>query len=315
MEVSSDWTCPICGQSREDVAYVTPCSHQLCYGCAFWWAMKKPTCAVCGHKTKTIRYSVRSDDDYMECPVPQPAGHSGSGLQGEQGPAEPVLLAPEHSFPPEVWAAFFEQHPQDLEPLFQWLQEEIETTISGSEWWEVFARQCTVVGFLCTYGLNQVALLRVLQPLTKEHTAPFVRRLITTAAALYGPEIRRQQDHSAGGQEDRAAAARSTTTSHQGPPASRPGRCASPAGLSNAELPGTLREGPGHPTTNAVSSEEPREEQEQMEAAGPSTRHKKPSARGRERLPGGPRRPLKRKARSSPRDSSPPRKRGPRRQH
>lgn len=299
---------------------MTPCSHQFCYGCAFWWAKKKPTCAVCGHQTKAIRYAVRSDDDYLECPVPQPAEHSGSGLQGEQGPAEPVLIAPEHNFPPEVWAAFFDEHPQDLEPLFRWLQEEIETTISGDEWWEVFVRHCTVVGFLCTYGLNQAALLRVLKPLTRDQTVPFVRRLISTAAALYGPEIRRQQDrrdvHSAGGQRDRATATRSPTTSHQGPPASRPGPSASPAGPSAEDLPGSiLRGGPGHPTTNAVSSGEPQEELEQMEAAGPSTRHRDSSARGRDCLPGGRRCPPKRKARSSPQDSCPPCKRRPRRQH
>ena len=80
----SDWTCPICEHSQDDVAYTTPCLHQLCYGCALWWVRKKLRYATCGHKIRTIRYSVRSEDDYIECPVPQPAVHSGYGLQGEQ---------------------------------------------------------------------------------------------------------------------------------------------------------------------------------------------------------------------------------------
>ena len=60
----------VCGQGREDVAYMTPCFHQLCYGCAFFWEKKQPSCAVCGHKISTIRYSVRSDYDYLECTIP-----------------------------------------------------------------------------------------------------------------------------------------------------------------------------------------------------------------------------------------------------
>ncbi|XP_031467646.1 E3 ubiquitin-protein ligase Topors-like, partial [Phasianus colchicus] len=76
-----NWICPICGWAQDNVAYVTPCLHQLCYGCAMWWANKKPSCAICGQKVRTIRYSVRSEDDYLECPVPQPMQRSGDGLQ------------------------------------------------------------------------------------------------------------------------------------------------------------------------------------------------------------------------------------------
>lgn len=47
-------------------------------------------------------------------------------LQGEQGLAELALITPELSFPLKVWAALSQQHPGDLKPLLQWLQEEIE---------------------------------------------------------------------------------------------------------------------------------------------------------------------------------------------
>jgi len=82
---ASDWTCPICWQ--DDITYMTPCFHQLCYGFALWWAKKKPSCAICGqqiiesqrlektHKiiqSKTMQHPVRLDDDYLECSVPHP---------------------------------------------------------------------------------------------------------------------------------------------------------------------------------------------------------------------------------------------------
>ncbi|XP_040519113.1 uncharacterized protein LOC121109599 [Gallus gallus] len=310
MDVPSNWTCPICGQSREDVTYVTPCQHQLCYGCAIWWAEKKPSCAICGHQITTIRYSVRSDDDYLECAVPQPAARSDHGLQDEQGPAEPVLIPPEHNFPAEVWAAFFDGHPEDLEPLLHWLQDEIQQ-LTRNGWWAVCVGQWTVVGLLCIFGLDEEALVQELQPFSDADLVPFVRRLISTAAALYGPVIRRQLDQqegcAAGQREDSPAASPSTTTSHREPPALRPGRSTSPAGPSTEELPGSSTGGAGHPsTTTAPSVEEPQEEPWQAVAAGPSTQ-------GRDRSCGGPRRPPKRKAHSSPQASPPPPKRRPRR--
>ena len=310
MDVASEWICPICGQIREDVTYVTPCQHQLCYGCAIWWANRKPSCAVCGHEITTIRYSVRSDDDYLECAVPQPAAHSDQGLQDEQGPAEPVLIPPEHSFPAEVWAAFFKEHPEDLEPLLQWLQEEIQQE-SSEDWWEVYAGQWTTMNLLCEHGLDEEALVRELQLITNGDVLPFVRRLISTAAALYGPTIRHELDHqvsrAAGGREDSPAASAITSASYQEPPALGPGRSTNPAGPSTEELPGSSSGRPGHPSTaTAPSEEEPQEEPGQAAAAGPS-------AQGRDRSCGGHRRPPKRKASSSRQDSPPPRKRRPRR--
>ena len=120
------------------------------------------------------------------------AERSENGLQGEQGPAELVVIALEHDFPAEVWAAFFQGHPEDLDPLLQWLQEEIKRICDNR--WVVFEGQCTIIGFLCIHGLNQVALLQRLQPLHKDHKMPFVKRFITTVTAMYGPELYWQQD-------------------------------------------------------------------------------------------------------------------------
>ena len=114
------------------------------------------------------------------------AERSENGLQGEQGPAELVVIALEHDFPAEVWAAFFQGHPEDLDPLeLQWLQEEIVRILMMSDG-RCLREQCTIVGFLCMLGLNQVALLWGLQLFIKELMMPFVRVLITTITALYG---------------------------------------------------------------------------------------------------------------------------------
>ncbi|XP_031411508.1 uncharacterized protein LOC116217199 [Meleagris gallopavo] len=189
MDVPSNWTCPVCGQGREDVTYVTPCQHRLCYGCAIWWAKKQPSCAVCGHKIFSIRYSMRADDDYLECSIPQPTGHSDDGLQDEQGPAETVLVPPEHSFPAEVWAAFFKQHPEDLAPLLLCLQEEFRA-MSGDNWWEVQLGLWATVNLICEHGLDQAALVQELEAMTNR------------------------------GREDGPAASPSISTSHLDPPAS-----------------------------------------------------------------------------------------------
>lgn len=46
----------------DDVTYVMPCLHQLCYGCPLCWVNKQMRCVICGHNIKTIQYSVRLDN-------------------------------------------------------------------------------------------------------------------------------------------------------------------------------------------------------------------------------------------------------------
>lgn len=75
-----------------------------------------------GDNIETIQYLVRSDKDNLNCSVLQPAEHSDDGLQDEQGPAKPVLMAPEHNFPLEIWAAFFQERSEDLKSALQQFQ-------------------------------------------------------------------------------------------------------------------------------------------------------------------------------------------------
>ena len=308
MQLPSDWTCPVCGQNRDEAAYVTPCLHQLCLGCALRWAKQQPTCAVCKKSIEAIRYSVWAEEDYLECPIPQPAEHSEEEQEQQQGTAEPQLEAPEHGFPPQVWADFFQGHPGDLEPLLRWLQQELEI-ITGDEWWEVIAARTAVMNLLRTYGLDEDALILTCESHLGDRTEQFVAGLIDAVTALYGPELRPRQDSQAAreaGGQDGPAATPSPAASQQEPPASGPGRSASPAGPGAEQLPGVPHGGPEPQPAAPVSPQEPQEQPGQAAAAGPS-------AQGRDRSRRGPRAAPKRKAGSSPWDSPLPRKRRPRR--
>lgn len=188
MDVPLDWMCPACGHSQDDVAYVTLCLHQPCYTCALRWAKKNPSCPLCNETIKTVKYLVRSANNYLECAAPEPAECLAEGQEDGQGAVELVRRAPELSFPHKVWAAFFREHPENIKSLLAWLQQELEM-ISGAKWWEVAAGQSTVISFLCLYRLDKEGLVRVLQPCLKKQTLPFVVQLITAAVELCSTEI------------------------------------------------------------------------------------------------------------------------------
>ncbi|XP_066854965.1 E3 ubiquitin-protein ligase Topors-like [Anser cygnoides] len=214
MDGSSGWACALCRHGQDDVAYLMPCLHQLCLGCVLRWAKEKPSCPLYGGRLQSIKYSVRSADDYLECPIPEPAEQLGDGQQDEQGAAGLVLRTPEHSFPPQLWAAFFQEQLADARPLLAWLQEELRR-IYGSQWWDVAVVQGIVLASLCIFGLDQQALVRQLQPSLHSHTVPFVARLVTVAAELYRTGVHWQRERrdarAAGGKEDSPAATPVTT--------------------------------------------------------------------------------------------------------
>ncbi|OXB53112.1 hypothetical protein ASZ78_003075 [Callipepla squamata] len=123
-------------------------------------------------------------------PSHQPAAHSASAVQYEQGPGEPASVALENNFPPEVWVAFFQQY-LDLSPLFAWLDGEFRDN-SENGWWETLCRRSNIQLYFCTYGLDEVVLVQKLQPWLGNHTESVVRRLTSITAALYGPQLRQQ---------------------------------------------------------------------------------------------------------------------------
>ncbi|GAB0205683.1 hypothetical protein GRJ2_003033900 [Grus japonensis] len=331
--METEWSCPICGDDQEDVAYMSPCLHQFCLGCALRWARQKPNCPLCRSVTTTILFSVRSDDDYLMFDVPGPTEPPAEDRQEEHEAVGPVPRPEVGGFTPEVWADFFKSHPDNIRPLLPWLQQEFRVVFEDRRW-EVAAAEGTVVVHLCLYGLDEEALLRHLQGYLTEYTGTFVHRLIPAAVHLCGREIRRhlgQQQPQAVGEENDSPAASSSSTSSSptssrgGTPDPRPASSSSPAssdgeeeaGTSQAALRGDCSRPPSAPAP--AEQEQPQEQpREVVAAAGPSARGCRcsPSAPGwsGDRSPKGHRHAPKRRA-PSPQDSPQPCKRPPRRQH
>ena len=326
MATESEWSCPICCDDKDDIAYVSPCLHQFCLGCALRWVWQKPNCPLCRSGMTAILFSVRSEDDFLTLRVPSLREPTAEDHQDEQGPAGLVVpWAQVGSFPPAVWADFFKSHPDNIRPLLPWLRYELGV-LYEEQWWGAAAAQGIIVAHLCLWGLDEEVLVQKLQNCLSQHTRTFVPRLITAAVRLCGWAIHQhlgQQDpRAAGGEDDGPAASHSSTASPGRTPASHPASSSSAAGpdveeeASTSEA--TLRGGPDSPPSAPVPAEQdqPQEEPGEAVAAGPSAQGCSPSApgRGRDRLPRGPRRPPKRKA-SGPQDSAQPCKRPPRRRH
>ncbi|KAK4815742.1 hypothetical protein QYF61_006780 [Mycteria americana] len=281
MATEAEWSCPICREAQEAVAYVTPCVHLFCLGCIVRWAKRSPTCPLCRQTVNTVIYSVRSEDDFLEMVIPHVSDPSVAGHQEEQGAVEPVPRTYVAGLQPEVWASLFRDSREILEPLLPWLNQEL-SVLYGARWWEAAAAQGTITVYLCCCGLDEEALVRELQPILQHQTVTFVRQLIDVAADRCSEQILRQLElldsHAAEEREDGPAAA--------------PGPAASPGG--------TL-------APSARAQEEPHEEPVQA-VADPSV-----AGRGRACSPGRPRRPPKRRASGSRASSA--RKRPRRRQH
>uniref|UniRef100_A0A669P2G7 RING-type E3 ubiquitin transferase n=1 Tax=Phasianus colchicus TaxID=9054 RepID=A0A669P2G7_PHACC len=58
MAAEEAWTCSICRDVRQDIAYASPCNHMFCLGCIQRWARLRDSCPLCRTAMKTIRVSV-----------------------------------------------------------------------------------------------------------------------------------------------------------------------------------------------------------------------------------------------------------------
>ncbi|XP_041322446.1 uncharacterized protein LOC121353021 [Pyrgilauda ruficollis] len=329
MATETEWNCPICRDIPGEIASVTPCVHLFCLGCIVRWAKRKPSCPLCRQAINSIIYSVRSEEDFLEIVLPSPSDSSTAHHQDEQGAAELMPRAFVAGFPPQVWADFFQDCSEILEPLLPWLNQEL-LELLRTRWWEVALAQSAIVANLCRYGLSEEALVRELHPLLQEQTVAFVRRLIDVAADRCSDEILRQMNllnsHAEEEEEEQEG-----PTAIPGPSASpqgtRPPTLASSCSpvVSSVEvdvgtLEATLRGGPGRSPSAPVPAEreQPPEEPGSRAAAiaSPAAQgySRSTSAAGRDRdcLPEGLRRPAKRRA-SGPQDSPQPPKRPSRR--
>ncbi|NXH56344.1 TOPRS ligase, partial [Rhabdornis inornatus] len=349
MATETDWNCPICRDGPGEKASVTPCVHQFCLGCIVRWVKRKPLCPLCRQPINSIIYSVRSEDDFLEIALPSSSDSSTAGHQDEQGAVQRMPSTYVAGFPPELWAGFFQECPEILEPLLPWLNQELSQLLR-TRWWEVALAQSVIVANLCYYGLSEEALVRELQPVLQEQTVAFVHRLIDTAADRCSDEILRrmnvlnsqaeeqeqeeqEQEQEQGEQEVQEE--QEQEVEEEGPtriPASHQGTFTPMLASSHSPfistvevdigtLGATLHTGPSLSPSSPVPAEG---EQPQVEpgraaagaVAGPSAQgcSCSPCAPGRDThcLPKEPRRPTKRKA-SGPQDSPQPPKRPSRR--
>ena len=307
--------CPICLDSWEEASYVLPCLHQFCYPCIVRWAESKPECPLCKRRVRSILHSVRADDDFEEHVIPPPAApslvvHLTGGAAGHPAahglhhpaapqppPARPLPMAPVGGFYACLWASIFRLHRAVLHPLLPWLHQELGQLFEDAQ--EAAAAQSLVISSLCYFGLDEEALIQLLQASLGRRTRSFVHQLVDAIVHRCSGEARRRMGledaRAAGGQEGSPEAAPGPAASRGEPPAPSP----------------ALRGGPGSPPNAPVPTHREREEARQdLEEAVPG-----PSApsRGRQHSSGGPRRAPKRRA-GSPEDPSQPRKKPPRHQ-
>ncbi|NXI63696.1 TOPRS ligase, partial [Anseranas semipalmata] len=343
MATEADWICPVCHDTRKDIACVTPCLHKFCFGCIMRWATTKPNCPLCKRVIVSIQYSMWSDVDFLEVVVTRPAEPAVDSQQDAQGAAGPVPRTSVGGLQPQIWAGLFRDFPEMLDLLRPWLRQQARE-MHRAAWWDVAVLEANVIARLCRYGLDEETLVRELQPFLQSQTATFVQQLLRVAAEQYNDEfldqlelmdspVASEQENShemglegsqnAREQEDSPVTLPSPAASIRGIPVPSLLSSGSPAGRDAEELPSTsraaLRGGPSHPTaTRCREQEQPHAGLGQAAAEGPmaqgcSHRASAPG-QGRDRSPGGPRHPRKRRA-SSSQDSPPPCKKPPPQRH
>ncbi|XP_066847357.1 E3 ubiquitin-protein ligase Topors-like [Anser cygnoides] len=340
MATEADVTCPVCQGTPKEPSVVSPCQHQFCLGCIMRWAKRSANCPLCRQDITSIRYSIWSEDDFLEVRVVRHAANQEDSHQDEQWAAVPVPQTAVSGLLPEEWAALFREHPDILGPLRPWLRQQARE-LFGAAWWDQDVLEANVITWLCRCGLEEVVLVRELQPFLQGHAESFVNQLIDRTVEMCsdefleelgllepppasqhqnGPEVDLGDSQEAWEPEDSAEATPGHAASSRDTPLTIVLSSSSSEDSNIEELPSTssaaLHGGPGHPPTAPIPTEqeEPFRELGQAAAEGAAmqgcSHGPSPPGLGRDSSRGGPRRPPKRRSNSSP-DSPHPCKRPP----
>ncbi|CAM9831446.1 unnamed protein product [Bubo scandiacus] len=355
MASETEEICPICRDTRGDVAYAMPCGHRFCLGCILRWMQMKPECPLCRGLVDFVQFSRQGRSGGHQYSMTllevSPEGSSQAGLapsrqaensprhptasppsspQGtlsphEQGPAEPEAVG---GLLPEVWAELFQSQARLLDPVLAWLRQEL-WVIHGPMWWHTRRAMGNIAHALCVSGPVEEALVRVLQPGLGEHAAPLARGIMDIIASQCSEEARRLLRSPAVEAEDNRSEANSSPiffscncswcrtgdTSSTSSSSHDSSNREEEAGMSEA----ALRGGQGHPPSVPVLAEQEQPQEALGEAvAGPSAQgcsHSPSAPRQRRNRSSG--RPRRAPKRRAPgsQDSPQPCKRPPRRQH
>ncbi|XP_031471944.1 uncharacterized protein LOC116244414 [Phasianus colchicus] len=189
MAAEEAWTCSICRDVRQDIAYASPCNHMFCLGCIQRWARLRDSCPLCRTAMKTIRVSVRGDNEYVECivsppavPVPisfgtttGPSGTAASTPPSAPPSPGPMAVEPERvgGLLPEVWAALFRERRDILDPVLPWLEQELRRN-GEPRWWKINWLKSMVLAFLCQVGPDRDILVQCAQHALGPITAPLI---------------------------------------------------------------------------------------------------------------------------------------------
>ncbi|NWI03574.1 TOPRS ligase, partial [Tichodroma muraria] len=263
--MGTEWSCPICHDEQEGVAYVMPCGHEFCMGCILRWAEKKPECPLCRRLIESVRFSLQ-EQKYLECVI-TPQGESPEtssqaerslGLldgnscqrpgvvpvQGTPSPAErePAGTEAVGSLLPKVWAELFQKEAHVLDPMLPWLRQRLEA-IYGSQWWLAVRAENSILYALCLCGPDGEVLVQMLQPLLEEYTEQLVDGTVNFIVGQCSEEAQRLLCSHAAGKKDNSseASSRSTssTSSQGGTPTWHPSPASSPAGSDMEDQPST----------------------------------------------------------------------------
>ncbi|NWI53760.1 CHFR ligase, partial [Calyptomena viridis] len=235
--MATEWSCPICQDTRKDVASALPCQHRFCLGCILRWVHRNPSCPLCRRTIETVRFSDHADN-YLETTttarkeLPDAISQEGTAPDGldENSPNRPVvshlsspqgtLSTPEQGASglefvggvlPEFWADLFRGRQQLLDPVRPWLRQRLEG-IYQSWWWLVEAAESTILHELCVNGPNAEVLIERLQPLLEQHTAPLVHGVISIIVGHCSEEAQRLLRSGALGGENNGLVARATSS-------------------------------------------------------------------------------------------------------
>ncbi|NXF13311.1 TOPRS ligase, partial [Smithornis capensis] len=264
--MATEWSCPICQDTRKDVASALPCRHRFCLGCILRWVHRKPSCPLCRRTIDTVRFS-DDEDNFLETAVTAPKelpdviSQEGTAPEGldENSPDCPVASHP--SFPqstlstpeqgtsglefvggilPEFWADLFRGRQQLLDPVRPWLRQRLEG-IYRTWWWLVEAAESTILHELCVNGPNAEVLIERLQPLLEQHTAPLVHGVINIIVGQCSEEAQRMLCSGAVWDENNGSMTRDRASSSSNSSSSRISRSSnsrnsSPSSSSNSSF-------------------------------------------------------------------------------
>lgn len=241
MATGKEWSCPICCDVPDDIAYAMPCGHRFCLGCILRWADRNPACPLCRRSILTVKFSDHGGDDYLHCVITPPrevpetssqAAEAPGGLaensphgpaeslasspQGVTGPVEQHAAGPEAvgGILPELWAALFRRRRNLLDPVRPWLRQGLQM-IYGGEWYQVKSAESGIMLALCVYGPDREVLVQRLQPRLQHYTASLVHGILTIIETQCSEEVRRLQHSHTTRQEDEIPAASSDVTVSQ----------------------------------------------------------------------------------------------------